>query len=95
MTAKTIRYADVKEQLLSDPEVHQAYEDMEPAYQLARLRIMRGLTQAELAARVGTKQPSIARLESGRTEPKLSLLRRTAEALGCHMVITFEPCDEP
>jgi transcriptional regulator with XRE-family HTH domain len=94
MGAKTIRYEDIKEQLLADPEVRQAYEDMEPAHQLARLRIMRGLTQTELAARLGTKQPSIARLESGKTEPTLSLLRRAAEALDCHMVITFKPRDK-
>jgi transcriptional regulator with XRE-family HTH domain len=43
---------------------------------------MRGLTQAELAERVGTKQSSIARLESGKSEPRLSFLRRVVEAMG-------------
>ena len=67
---------------LKDPEFREAWEASEPAYQVARLRIMRGLTQAQLAELVGTKQPSIARLESGKDEPKISFLRRVVEALG-------------
>jgi predicted transcriptional regulator len=43
---------------------------------------MRGLTQAQLAEKVGTKQPSIARLESGQEAPRLSFLKRVVEALG-------------
>ena len=43
---------------------------------------MRALTQKELADLVGTKQPSIARLESGSDLPRLSFLRRVVEALG-------------
>jgi hypothetical protein len=58
MSAKTIRFEEVKAQLLEDPEVKQAYDTLEPAYQIARLRIARGLTQAQLAEMVGTKQPS-------------------------------------
>jgi len=65
MGAKTIRFKDVKEELLQDPEVREAYEALQPVYQLTRLRILRGLTQKQLAELVGTKQPSIARLESG------------------------------
>lgn len=51
-----------------------------PAYQIARLRIEAGLTQAQLAEMVGTKQPGIARLESGQTQPTLDILRRLAAA---------------
>ena len=58
----------VDEQLES-PDFQTAWQTLEPAYQIARLRIRRGLTQGELAARVGTQQPSIARLESGILAP--------------------------
>jgi transcriptional regulator with XRE-family HTH domain len=79
---------------LKDAEFREAWEAAEPAYQVARLRILRGLTQAELAQRVGTKQPSIARLESGRDEPTLSLLRRVAEALEARLEVRLVPAED-
>lgn len=66
---------------LEDPEFRAAYQALEPAYQVARLRMLRGLTQKELAERLGTQQSSIARLESGKAMPSLSFLARIAEAL--------------
>lgn len=91
MPPKTIPYETLKARWLGDPEVRAAYEALEPAYQVARLRIERGLTQAELAERVGTRQPNIARLESGRLTPSLDLLRRVAEALNAELVVRIEP----
>ena len=76
MSAKTVSLNEVLKEKLRDPEFRQAYEELEPAYQVARLRIMRGLTQAQLAELVGTKQPSIARLESGQDAPRLSFLKK-------------------
>ena len=79
---------------MRDPEFRAEYEALEPAYQLTRLRISKGLSQAELAELVGTKQPGIARLESGKTEPKLSFLRRVAKALGYRLEIRFVPQEQ-
>ena len=79
---------------LRDPEFREAWEASEPAYQVARLRILRGLTQAELAQRVGTQQPSIARLESGRDVPTLTFLRRVAQALGARLEVRIVPLEE-
>jgi len=79
---------------LKDPEFREEWEASEPSYQVTRLRILRGLTQAELARRVGTQQPSIARLESGRDEPTLSFLRRVAEALGARLEVRIVPLEE-
>ena len=90
MRENTIPYEDIKTELLKNPEVRQAYEAMEPAYQLARLRIKSGLTQAELAKRVGTTQSSIARIEGGTISQ--SLLQRMATALDARIVIV--PADE-
>lgn len=50
------------------------------------MREARGLTQAELAQRIGKHQPNIARLESGRFEPSL----RTALALAVALDTTVE-----
>jgi transcriptional regulator with XRE-family HTH domain len=79
---------------LQDPKFRAAVERLEPAYQIARLRISQGLTQKELARLVGTWQPSIARLESGKTEPSLSFLRRVVEALGGRLEVRIVAGEE-
>jgi DNA-binding XRE family transcriptional regulator len=70
-----------------DPHFVAAAEELEPGYQIARLRILRGLTQAQLAEMVGTRQPSIARLENGSSIPSLSFLQRIATALNAKIEI--------
>lgn len=91
MKTKTMRFEEVKAQLLADPEVQQAYDALEPAYQIARLRIARGLTQTQLAQLVGTKQPSIARLESGASQPSMAFLQKVAAALGARLEVRLVP----
>lgn len=49
------------------------------------LRTDAGLTQHELAKRIGTSQPAIARWEAGRAEPRLSTLRAVSTACGKHL----------
>lgn len=78
----TIRFEDWETEQMKDPAFRVAAAALEPAYQVARLRMMQGLTQKELAKQVETKQSSIARLESGKHQPTLSFLQRVVEALG-------------
>lgn len=52
-----------------------------------RLRTEAGLTQAELASRMGTTQSAIARIEGGGTRPKLETLEKLATAIGQELVI--------
>jgi hypothetical protein len=59
------------------------------AVRVARLRA--GVSQTELAARAGTSQPAIARLEKGMVSPTVISLDRIARALGTDLVIDFEP----
>lgn len=80
-----------EEEKLQDAEFQAAAEELEPGYQIARLRIMRGLTQAQLAEKVGTKQPSIARLENGSSLPSISFLAKLAEALDTKLEIRLTP----
>lgn len=57
----------------------------DPGDLIDRLTVRRrrlGLSQTEVAARMGTSQSAIARLESGRSDTRLSTLTRYAEALG-------------
>jgi DNA-binding XRE family transcriptional regulator len=51
-------------------------------FALAQTRLRAGLSQAELAARMGTSQSTIAQLESGQTLPSMKTLLRYAEATG-------------
>ncbi len=48
-----------------------------------------GLTQAALAETIGTTQPAIAKIESGRTLPRLDLLDRIARATGRPIILTL------
>lgn len=50
-----------------------------------------GVSQAELARRTRTSQPSIARLEKGQVAPTVLILDRIARALDAELVIDFEP----
>ena len=56
---------------------------------LSRLRIERGMTQADLAAVSGLNQATIARLEAGRVSPKASTIMTVAEALDIDPVDYF------
>jgi transcriptional regulator with XRE-family HTH domain len=49
------------------------------------------MSQAELARRLGMRQPHIARLESGEHEPSLSTLARLSSALGLDFSIDIKP----
>ena len=74
-----------------DPDFVAAERELEPGYQVSRLRLQRGLTQAQLAEMVGTRQPSIARLENGTSIPSLSFLDRIATALDARIELHIVP----
>lgn len=61
---------------------------------LRELRGAKGMTQDRVATLIGTKQPAIARLESGRSLPSPDLLLRIAQAFGKRLVIKFEGKEE-
>lgn len=90
-----MNWREHKKQLMKDPEFREEYEALETEYKLAatliRLRLAKGLTQAQLAALLNTKQESIARLESGRSLPSLSMVRRVAAALDAELEINLRP----
>ncbi len=90
----TIDFDDLKADLLRDPEVRAEYDALEEEFavasELIAARARAGLSQAEVAARMGTTQSTIARLESGRTLPSLRTLRRYAAATGSRAVVHLE-----
>jgi transcriptional regulator with XRE-family HTH domain len=69
-------------------------EEIEREVIAAKVRYAReraGVTQTELARRVGTRQPGIARVESGKVVPTLDLLQKIAHALELSLAIGFAP----
>lgn len=79
----------VKKSLKSiKPEEMTAIESL--AYLHAQ-RIKRGISQVELAKRIGMKQPQLAKIESMSSIPSLSTLNRYAEGLGLVATVSFKP----
>ncbi len=66
--------------------------------ELLKARRQAGLTQAEVAARMGTKTPAVARLEPGggsqRHSPTVATLRKYASAVGCRVEIRLRPREQ-
>lgn len=88
MTRKVLtRFEDWETEKIKNPDFVAATEALEPGYQIARLRILRGLTQTQLAELVGTRQPSIARLENGSSVPSISFLQKVATALDARIEV--------
>lgn len=83
------------EEQLKDPSFakrfKEAGEAWDVALQITSLRKQSGLSQKELARRVGTSQQQISRLESPSYEGhSLSMLRRVAEVLGATVTVEIQ-----
>jgi transcriptional regulator with XRE-family HTH domain len=91
------RISDLHRKWMEDPEYRREYEALEEEFALAsamiKARKRAGLTQEDLAKEMETSQSAIARLESGRTLPSGSTLKRFARATGTRLRITFEPVE--
>ena len=90
-----LTHEELRKKLLSNPEVKAEYDRLEEELslfdELLKARMEAGLTQAEVAHRMGTKTPAVARLEAGggnkKHSPSISTLRKYARAVGCHLEI--------
>ncbi len=81
--------------MLQQPDVKDAYDAAAEEFalldELLKARQRAGLTQAQVAARMGTKTPAVARLEAGGGtkghSPSIATLRKYAQAVGCRVEI--------
>src|SRR6266511_6101679 len=88
-------HRELKKTALRKPEVQAEYEalgtEFELLCQMLKARQEAGLTQAQVAERMGTKAPAVTRLEaslsSGKHSPSLATLRKYAEAVGCRLEV--------
>ncbi|MCF8169281.1 MAG: helix-turn-helix domain-containing protein [Rhodoferax sp.] len=90
---KTLR--TLKAELLADADTRAEYDVQADEFSMAReliaARSRAGLTQGEVAERMGTTQSVIARLESGRRAPSMRTVQRYAMAVGSRAVVHLEP----
>jgi ribosome-binding protein aMBF1 (putative translation factor) len=88
---KTVR--EVSKKWFKSKKFREAYKALEPEYALAgaliEARMKAGLSQRQLARRMKTTQPAIARMESGRQMPSSSTLLRLAAATRTKLRISF------
>jgi predicted transcriptional regulator len=90
-----LTHKQLVKRLLRNPAVRAEYKALEPEFtlldQLLKARTKAGLSQAEVARRMGTYAPAIARLEaslgSGKHSPSVATLRKYAAAVGRKLVI--------
>lgn len=89
-------YKEHRKELLKDKAVREEYEKLLPEYELARSiieqRIKKKMTQEDVAKKTGMPQSTISRIE-GLTHglPKLSTLKKIANALDSKIIIKLEP----
>ncbi|MGB9030887.1 MAG: helix-turn-helix transcriptional regulator [Acidobacteriaceae bacterium] len=88
--------SEMHKRWIKAPKYRRAYQALEDEFAVAKAviaaRNRAGLTQSELARKMGTTQPVVARMESGRVQPSLQSLQRLAKATGSRLMIRFEPC---
>ena len=89
---KTLK--DIKRELLENPTAQAAYESQAAEFDMAReliaARSRAGLTQSDVAQRMGTTQSVVARLEGGKRIPSMRTVQRYAQAVGARAVVRIE-----
>ena len=98
MKGKYIRGRTLKEYIteqMKNPEFKKAWHDLDTEYELfesmIKAREKAGLSQTELAKRIGTKQPALSRLEKGGfKKATVETLKKIADALDARLVIKLQ-----
>jgi len=98
-TAPKKSHKQMVDEWQNDPEFKVAYDELETEFALLRevllARKRSGLTQAEVAEKMGTKPPAVTRLETAlsdnRHSPTIATLKKYAQAVGCKLEIHLVP----
>ena len=86
-----LTHKELKSRALERADVKDVYDQLDEEFafldEFLKARSLAGITQAEVAERIGTTQSAIARLESGRGRhsPSIATLQKYAHALGCRL----------
>lgn len=92
---KHLEFKVWEKEKLKNPNFRAEYNRLQPEFALIeaviKARKERGLTQKEIAEKIGTKQSVVSRLEKGRANPTVSFLKKLASALQTSLEIRFIP----
>lgn len=95
MKPRFIDFSVWEKKALKNRELKAEFDRLQPEFAMIKAiveaRIKKGLTQASLAKKIGTKQSVISRLESGRANPSVAFLKRMATAIDSYIEIKFIP----
>lgn len=93
--SKRPSHRELKAKWLKDPKFKKEYDSIGDEFELLekmlKARKKSGLTQAEVAALMGTSTSVVGRLETGGHSPTVETLERYAEAMGYKIKIDFIP----
>lgn len=88
-----LTHKQLRAKALANAEVKAEYEKLAEEFSLLdeflKVRAAQGLTQAQVAEKIGTTQSAVARMESGsgKHSPSLATLTKYADALGCKLEV--------
>jgi len=89
--SRHLNFNDYKKRALKNAKVKDEYDRLQPEFTLInaliKARKRKGLTQTQLAKKIGTKQSVISRLEIGQANPTLEFLKKLAGALHSRLEI--------
>ena len=96
-----MNHTELKQSALQKPGVQAAYDALGPEFEILRQMLQArkdaGLTQAQVAKRMGTKPPAVTRLESSlssaKHSPSLATLRKYAAAVGRRLEVRLIDID--
>jgi len=93
ITKKAVDFQEYLAEKLKNPKIKKYYDEygkqLEIAYQILKLRKQKGISQAELAKKIGTKQSDVARMESGQQNFTTDTLQKIASAFKRDLKIEF------
>jgi ribosome-binding protein aMBF1 (putative translation factor) len=86
--------SELHDEWMKDPDYRRDHAALDDEFTMAetfmRARFNAGLTQGQVAERMGTTQSVVARLESGRSKPSMRTLERFAAAVGTKVRLVLE-----
>ena len=92
--SETIPFEKLAAKWRKDPAFLREYDALEAEFALTtaliKARADAGLTQTQLAARMGTTQSAVARMEGGKGRPSTTTLAKVAAATGTRLRVSFE-----
>ena len=90
---KSVKTKDLINELSKDKEFKKEYEEQKPVFEVQRAiyqaRMQKGLSQKELAKRIGISPGDLSKIERGKENTTIKTLYKVADALGKDLHINF------